>query len=579
MTKELLDTVLKEGKITILSDELKIRLSEYAERLFNINIKNIYKNSPNFFNELKTNDVLSNYYKKFIILCCLLDYPNIDSSEEFFINWRKLHHDDNIKAFLQGPLVNSKMKFDFIKYYNSIVNPYIESIEGYHQISLLQNQSKILEKITSDIKSLEKSLERFPKNANAYQLYIDTSKINRKMIIEDNFVIDCSSIDIGIPSIENFQSSIKKIEYLFNNFTRLKIKMRVYKNLYKQSLDSFKHCFLVFDGIDVFERTIYNIEGNYLRVGGKFILNNDWFEFVPDFKRVVFRNSNQSEFKMNDINRFRIYIISDNSKLFLKSNRVVQIQKVFNEKSLEQIKSGFINVSNRFVYCTYNNSLQEIDVNNINNSKDFDNIYYWKEYSNDTYKTLPIRFSKIFNINKLNENFIKANIDFLRIVINEFSEEPLYTFENNVLTIENEEYSVPCFYKGFKFYLENETLKIEKPNEYKENNVKYRILRFSNATFEENLESNIKNSLIDNGLKISITDSFKQPSQFNDYIDAHRDGRMSVVMNDNDSVIFSNNSIFMRTEIENLYNVYGNKNIQKEIIKDGKEIELMMSFS
>lgn len=639
ITKELLETILKEGKITILSDELKIRISEYSDRILNINLKNIYNNSPSFFQELKTNDILSKYYKKFIILCCLLDYSDVDSSEEFFINWRKLHQDDNIKAFLQGPLVNSKMKFDYIKYYNSIINPSIESIEGYHQISLLQNHSKILEKINSDIKSLECSLERFPKNANGYQIFIDTSKINRKSVINDNFIIDLSNIDFGIPSIEHFQSSIKKIEYLFNNFTRLKTKLRVYKNLYKQSLDTFKHCFIIFDGINVFDRTIYTLESDYLRVGGRFVLKNDWFEFIPDFKRVIFRNSNQKEFKMNDVNRFRIYIISDDSKLSLKSNRTIKINKIYNEKSLTQINNGFINISNRFVYCTYTNTLQEINEKRIN-KKDNDDIYYWKEfsdvfnrdsnreslgYSNDDrnqssnvrfnkafnvndmnqfsnvkfnkalnnesiefynreslnafdreYKTFPLKFSKRFDINKINEDFIKDNIKNCRIIINEFSEEPSYSFEENHLIIEDEEYSLPCFYKGFLFYLENNQLKINHPNEYEENNIKYRIIRFSNNPYLElpSLENTNKTDL-----ELSITNPFKNPSSYNDYIDGFRDGKLYVELEDEDSVIFSNNSILMRTDIKNLYTVYGNRNIQKEMIKEGKEIELMLNFS
>ena len=572
MNKELLETVLKEGKITILSDELKIKISDYFKRIFDINIKNIYKNAPSFFQELKTNDVLSKYYKKFIILCCLLDYPNVDSSEEFFINWKKLHSDDNIKAFLQGPLVNSKMKFDFIKYYNSIINPYIESIEGYHQISLLQNQSKILEKINNDIKSLEKSLDRFPKEANGYQIYIDTSKIDRKLIIDDNFIIDCSNIDFGIPSIEHFQTSIKKIEYLFNNFTRLKIKLRVYKNLYKQSLDSFKHCFLVFDGVNVFERTIYNIESDYLRIGGKFVLKDDWMEFIPDFKRVIYRNSDKNEFKMNDINRFRIYIIADNQKLSLKSNRTIHINKIYNQKALEQINNGFINISNKYVFCSYSNTVQPINNNDILIPNDYDSIYFWK----DNNKSYPLKFSKKFNINKLNDDFIKSIINNCKIIINEFSIEPKYEFINGVLKVDDISYNLPIVINGYVFYLKNNELKIDAPKEYEKDGILYRVIRYS---ANDIIDNSIKESLRDETISLEITQPFKTPSQYNDYIDGYRDGRLSVEIDDNDSVIFSNDSIFMRTDIKNLYNVYGNRNIKTDMIKDGKEIELMLRFS
>lgn len=644
--KELLQNILKEGKILIQSEVLIDNISEYTERIYKTNIKNIYKNSPAFFQTLKTNDVLEKYYKKFIILCSLLDYPNVDPSETFFIEWRRIHCDMNVKSFLIGPQTNSKMKFDYIKYFNSVISPQIETIDGYHQISILQNLIKEISNGSELLKNIENSFERFPKDANGYQLFIDTSRINRKMKIENDFVFDCSEVQIGEPS-KNFGNgtNIKKIEFLFNTFSCLQIKLRVWKNLYEIPLDYLKHCFLVFDGVNVFERTIYNSDSDYLRIGGRFVLNGDWFEFVPDFSKTIFRTSDQDEFKLNDVNRFRIYLRNDseNGSLKIKSERTIQIGKVFNYLSRSNIKTGFINVSDRFLFDTFSRTLQELDPTKINSS--FENIYYWKEFDpvsenlvsdseefpvnllgsnllddlseetdsalkrkteqiserteqfsnlqgkNENFKTYPIQFPKGFNLSNLSEWFIRKVVHNILIVIDSLSEEPKFEFENGILKIEDEIKPIPCFFKGFLFKLVNGELKVIPPEEFENEGVFYRRLLFSNRDFDiENVERiNLE------GLKLTQPLQSSQSSQKNQTgktekgneiqkIDVFGNGSLAIELNDPDSVIFSEDGFFMRSEKENVYYVHDCKDfenlLKKGIVqRSSKEIELSLIFS
>lgn len=594
-SKELLKNILIEGNIIIMSEVLINNISEYSLKLYQSNIKNVYKNSPIFYEQLKTNEVVEKYYKKFIILCSLLDYPDIDEKETFLIEWRRIHYDNNIKTLLIGPQTNSKMKFDFVKYYNSVISPHIETIDGYHQISILQNQSKEIIKINELIRTIDNTLTRIPQKATGYQLFIDTSKINRKILINDNFMIDCSQIEIGEPSLGNSMTTIKKIEYLFNNFTRLKIKLRIWKELYETQLDSLKHCFLVFDGINVFERTIYNSESDYLRIGGRFVLKGDWYEFITDFKETIFRTSTNNEFKLNDVNRFRIYIINDETSkdneksLKIKSNRIIHLGKVYNYLNEESVRNGFINISDRFLFDTFTNIIQELDKNKINN--DFNNIYYWKEYLsednseddekdlNKDYKTYPIQLPKDIKITQLSEWFIRRIVHNILIIIDSFSEVPEYTFENGILTIENEIKSIPCFYNGFLFKFVINELKVIKPEEFEHEGIRYRRLIFSNRDYDYDLIDRID---ID-GIKL-VQSNDKVPKNINQKINTFGNGRVAVEINDNDSIIFTDYCLFIRSDIKNIYYIYNCDDIknllkQKEIQKSSKEMELSLTFS
>lgn len=577
-SKELLDNILKEGHITILSEELKISISEYFDKMYAINMKNLYDNSPTFFAELKKNDVIGKYYKKFILLCSLLDFSKVDLSETFFRQWQQAHHDENVRVFLEGPKTNSKMKFDFIKYYNSVISPSIDSPMEYHQNNILKNHSNLLLDINSSALSIRDVVERLPRETDAYEVFIDTSKITRKFILEGNFMIDCGEIDIGEVQSGLSMIPIKKFEYLFNNFNRLSLKMRVHKNLYKRPLDSFKRCFIVFDGVNVFTRTSYNEPSDYFRIGGRFVSKGDWYEFVNDFENVIFRTSPSNDFKMSDVNRFRIYILGDSQKIELKNSRTIRIEKIFNRISENVAKNGFVNVSDTFLFDTFNNTLSDIDPRRIN--RDFSEIYYWKTFIDpDTdlfdigFKRYSLKFSKI-DLTRLSEWFIKRIVHNICVVIDNFTELPKYELLGKSVKINGEEFKLPFFWKGFKFEIVNDSLKIEPPEEFEEDGVKYRRLRFSNRDFEECEKIDFE------GVRLENVDS-SDIKPFSQKIDIFGNGRIAAKIVDEDSVIFCKDELFMRSSEKDIYYSYGNSsfNVGDELLRDSKEIELAMTFT
>lgn len=574
-SKELLDNILKEGHITILSEELKINIAEYFDKIYTINMKNLYDNSPTFFSELKKNDVVGKYYKKFILLCSLLDFSKVDSSETFFRQWQQTHHDENVRVFLEGPKTNSKMKFDFIKYYNSVISPSIDSPTEYHQNNILKNHSNLLLDINASTLSLKDIIERLPRKTDAYEVFIDTSKITRKYVIEGHFMIDCGEIDIGEVQSGFSMIPIKKFEYLFNNFNRMSLKMRVHKNLYKRPLDSFKRCFIVFDGVNVFTRTSYNEPSDYFRIGGRFISKGDWYEFISDFKNVIFKTSPNDDFKMSDVNRFRIFITGDSQKIELKNSRTIHIEKVFNRISENVAKNGFVNVSDTFLFDTFNNTLSDINPSRIN--RDFSEIYYWKTFVNGDFKRYSLRFDKI-ELTKLSEWFIKRIIHNVCVMIDSFTKIPEHEFLGKSVKINGEEFELPCYWKGFKFEIVNDSLQIEPPEEFEEDGIKYRRLRFSNNDFEKCERIDFKGVSLAN---VSMSD-IKGYSQ---RIDVFGNGRIAVKIPDesfsDSSVIFCKDELFMRSSEKDIYYSYGKSdfNVGDELLRDSKEIELAMTFT
>lgn len=387
-TQSLLDNVLNEGSIVIVSEELKVKLIEYIDKLYAINMKNMYDHSPDFFSQLKTNDLLNKYYKKFIILCCLIDFPNIDEEhEQQFVTWRQLHNDSNVKVLLQGPKSNSKMKFDFVKYYNNMIKPTIETMDGYRERTLLESNLQALFKLEELTNTIQSTVSRLPHYTNGYQLFIDTAKITRKMIIDGNYMIDCSQMDFGEPNIGTPLARIKKLEYLFNTFSCLRLDMKVWKDLYSTPLDVFKHCFVVFDGISVFERTIYNTDITHFKIGGKFVKNGDWFVFVPDFNKVVYKCTDKNDIRMNDVNRFRIYIVGDDKSIKLKNDIKMIVKDVYNQ------------------LIPSDNGYYEIYVNSANTH----DIYYFDSFSNTlSGQSLDYdyKFSKQVSPEKINKKFL-----------------------------------------------------------------------------------------------------------------------------------------------------------------------------
>ena len=514
--------------------------------MIDINMKNLYDNSPSFFKELKTNELVGKYYAKFLILLSLLDFPLKNEDENFLREWKDLHYDPNVKVLLQGPKINTKMKFDFIKYYNSVISPKIETIDGYHQTNLMRNSVHLIKGLQVLGKDIEKIVDRIPRLTNGYQIFIDTSKIKRKMVIDNNYIIDFSNIDFGEPNLGISLSNIKKIEFLFNFFSNLEVKLRVFKDVFKYPLSIFKHCFLVFDGINTFDRTIYNSDIDFLKIGGKFIEKGEWFEFIPDFHHVIFRRSDS--FKMNDVNRFRIFLLGDNESIPLKTDPKLKILETFNNKV--QSKNGFFDLSNGFYYDSFSKTLQSKQIN--------ENEFFWKS------QTVKFEFEP--------KNLTTEYLSTLTALkeIEERSELDYEWVSDSEVRIGSETHQTPFWFEGF-FFKSPKT--VFEPIEFEKDDGKlYRQLFFSMTSLlkyiKEPFELSQRIRVVPS---ITIRDSVR--------MNVFGNGTFAVRIENAPSVFFSNGSLFMRSNEKDIYYVYGKEPESSEIFRDDREIELSLNFS
>lgn len=551
---ELLNDILKEGHIMIRKDELKLKISDYARKLIKTNKTNLYTNSPKFYQQLATDDLVHKYYIKFLILCVLIDYSVEDTDEIEFIEWQRMHRDSNIKAFLAGPSTNSTFKLDFIKYYNSIINPKIEDITGYHQTNIMQEQSKLLIQLASTNNNISEYTMRLPQITNGYQLFIDTSRISSKLVIDGNYIVDFSNVNIGEPDLKMPMTNAKKIEYIFNKYTCLTTRLRVWKGLYKYPLDMFKRIFIIFDGISTFDSTIYNVDIDYLKIGGRFKLIGDWFEFIPDFEHTVYRNTSNTVIRMNDVNRFRIYLLGDYKSIPLKHPRTVKITKIYNKVPT---KHGYINISDKFVFDTFTNTLQSIIAPGNSSS------YFWK--FNGQYS--PIKFTNV-QLNKLTEEYLMSIVGNIVVEIDDFSVQPDYEYVDGKLFIDGNELDTPCYVNGYLF----KDGIVYPPDEFEQNGTKYRHLRYSNDYFDT------INTIPFTG--ISLGSAFNYNLDLADRIDTYGNGQLAVQIDGmHESVFMANSILFMRAMDRNIYYCYGHNEIDiGEYVKDGKEMELSMKF-
>ena len=95
--------------------------------------------------------------------------------------------------------------------------------------------------------------------------------------------------------------------------------------------------------MNLFERTIYNDNLEYFRIGGVFKRDGDWFVFNSDFKNILFKTISENDFKMSDVNRFRIYILGDdNKKLPLRTSNTFKIGKIYNKIQNDELKNGYV---------------------------------------------------------------------------------------------------------------------------------------------------------------------------------------------------------------------------------------------
>ena len=263
-TRYLYERVIKDSRVLQKDDILELRIQEYYNEVMYNNFYNLYVNSPAFFSKLFTIDNKYKQYQLYIYCLCFIKYilTNHNTSDfqdlkhhEQYYSWVLNKNDPNIDSILEGPKTSTNIVFDFIKHYNSIMNP--ENVEGditeYLQLATQQQISKELIKMHEYIENVPNVFDKVPDQARQYSIILDSMNVSNKYIDNDNnFIIDLENEDFGDVSDENIPAkfedidkikerqtyssrlTIKKLQELLNIYDRIKVEnFTVPKNVYK----------------------------------------------------------------------------------------------------------------------------------------------------------------------------------------------------------------------------------------------------------------------------------------------------------------------------------------------------------
>ena len=322
--------IVNEARVLRYSEMLMVYINEYFNLHFMTCLYNHYKYAPSFFNALfpvnielipLKNKNIHLSFQKYYYMICLIQYVNEFKEDdkmrslpvdiyENIINWATTRYDPNIKYQIEGPKKNQLVTFDFAKHYETLIsiNNTNADILNYNKLVKLQNINDNAYALLQFLTRMDNAYVKLPDIAREYVVSIDTISLYEKEIVDNNgskdLIFDLAYIDFGdtindatssrmedidlkeTKDITTTRLNIKKLEKIFNNYSRMKIvKMIVNKNTYKTDLSQLGKVFVVFDGVHCGERTIVTGKDSSLSVPGYFIKNqNGDFEFQPYFE-------------------------------------------------------------------------------------------------------------------------------------------------------------------------------------------------------------------------------------------------------------------------------------------------------
>lgn len=330
------DQIITDARTLPVITQLEEQVSNYYNTHFMSNLNNIYNNSPAFFmKNFLSNSVSFEKYQLYYYLLCYITYITENMTSEDFmrisgidrvISWVSLRRDPNIAYIIVGPTDNTPFNVNYEEHYLTLMSTAssMDQIVQYQQLITAQTTSDDLMKIFRFLLTNPNVYVKTPDEAKKFTINIDSA---RGVIVEidkyNNLVFDCGYVELGDTTAQNLEASrysnmtfeakppeidsriaTKKLENIFNQYSRLKIKELVFdESTFISSLTAFPKIFLVFHGIACSERAVYtSVNTSDLKIGGSFRKTNRGYEFVPDVDAITYRPA------QTRVSAFRMYI-------------------------------------------------------------------------------------------------------------------------------------------------------------------------------------------------------------------------------------------------------------------------------
>ena len=332
----LYEKLLKDIAVLPKIDAIKEILINQYELAFKVNINAVYNYAPASFAELFKNGQLYEFYQLRFFLMLMIQY--IDNNKEAlmhikdinkYIDWIRPRLDPNFSYLISGPRTNQSYDVKGCReHYLKIVNPSenTNQLLPYLQLTTQQVSSENIQKMLEFLISAPNVYTKNPNELCKYLLAIDSAKdVYVKIDSNNNLVFDCSRIqlsdmgDSGIaasirdlvveqsPKGDFSNITLRALRELFNHYGRIKIKELIFKeNAFISTLTAFSKVFVVFDGINADERSLYNTANtSYLKIGGHFEKTPLGYEFRQDSDVITYKPARV------DVKKFNIYVTSN----------------------------------------------------------------------------------------------------------------------------------------------------------------------------------------------------------------------------------------------------------------------------
>lgn len=316
--KILYELTCKYARVIPEIELLEIEVSDYYSIRIMENIINIKQYSPSFYVNITANKGDFVVYQAFIYLISLITYVSERKDDEAFIKkdvnmptviaWCVARNLPDLAYILRGPSTSTNYNVDFKTLYNTLISSSNElfkkgtNITEYMQLMSLKKNEEYLLDFMTKLDNRPNSYNKLQNISETYLIHYDT-KYGCKFEFdkEGDLVVNCQDVQIGnglTKSINlkldtmltdneeieiNSKISSSKLNQLMNYYNTIKInKLLVQKNLYQTSLDIFEKIYIVFPNINLISRTNHVYNNGTLTISGRFVLNNLWYEFIPD---------------------------------------------------------------------------------------------------------------------------------------------------------------------------------------------------------------------------------------------------------------------------------------------------------
>ena len=314
--------------------------SYYSVKLIE-NLLNLKQYSPAFYHNSISDDKNFILYQGFIYLISMIIYVSERKDEEEFIKkdvnmptvitWCLARNLPDLEYMLRGPTTATNYNLDFKSLFKTLISSSNELFEKgmniieYMELMSLKKQEEYLLDMINTIEKTPNSYTKMQNISETYVIHYDTEYgCNYEKDKNGDLIVNCQNVEIGDgltktlnlkldsmlmdkKQIEiNSKINSSKLNQLLNFYNTIKItKLLVERNLYQTSLDLFEKIYIVFPNINMISRSNQTFNTGTLEISGRFIINNLYYEFIPDRRHGISFKETTSYVKKVD------YLITD----------------------------------------------------------------------------------------------------------------------------------------------------------------------------------------------------------------------------------------------------------------------------